>query len=200
MKLAWKPLATLALLGFASSPSQAATFVFSAILSGANEVPAVVSPGVGIGSATLDDVANTLAVSINFGGLLGNTTAAHIHCCEPNGTNAGVATTTPTFAGFPLGVAAGQYDITLDLTQASSFRAAFITANGGTVDTARAALITGLKDGRSYVNVHTSQFPTGEIRGQLLAVPEPATWATMIAGFGLVGGAMRRTRRRIAPA
>jgi hypothetical protein len=29
-------------------------------------------------------------------------------------------------------------------------------------------------------------------------VPEPATWAMMIAGFGLVGGAMRR--RRVAPA
>jgi hypothetical protein len=27
------------------------------------------------------------------------------------------------------------------------------------------------------------------------AVPEPATWAMMIAGFGLVGGAMRRQRR-----
>ncbi len=28
------------------------------------------------------------------------------------------------------------------------------------------------------------------------AVPEPATWAMMIAGFGLVGGAMRRTSMR----
>ena len=29
-------------------------------------------------------------------------------------------------------------------------------------------------------------------------VPEPATWATMIAGFGLVGGAMRRRRVDVA--
>ena len=28
------------------------------------------------------------------------------------------------------------------------------------------------------------------------AVPEPATWAMMIAGFGIVGGAMRKTNRR----
>ncbi len=28
------------------------------------------------------------------------------------------------------------------------------------------------------------------------AVPEPATWAMMIGGFGMVGGAMRRTRRK----
>lgn len=30
------------------------------------------------------------------------------------------------------------------------------------------------------------------------AVPEPSTWALMLLGFGLVGGAMRRQRRRIA--
>lgn len=32
--------------------------------------------------------------------------------------------------------------------------------------------------------------------GSVAAVPEPATWAMMIAGFGLVGGAMRYRRRR----
>lgn len=192
MKLVWKPLATLALLGLAAAPSQAATFVFNAILSGANEVPAVATPGAGTGTATLDDVANTLALSINFGGLLGTTTAAHIHCCQPNGTNAGVATTTPTFAGFPLGVTAGQYNVTLDLTQASSFNPVFVANNGNTVAGARTALIAGLTSGRSYINVHTTSFPGGEIRGQLLAVPEPATWAMMIAGFGLAGAALRR--------
>lgn len=30
------------------------------------------------------------------------------------------------------------------------------------------------------------------------AVPEPATWAMMIAGFGIVGARMRRRRRRVA--
>jgi len=30
------------------------------------------------------------------------------------------------------------------------------------------------------------------------AVPEPATWAMMIAGFGLVGGAMRRRSTKVA--
>jgi uncharacterized protein (TIGR03118 family) len=32
--------------------------------------------------------------------------------------------------------------------------------------------------------------------GQISAVPEPATWAMMLAGFGLVGGSMRRSERR----
>lgn len=30
------------------------------------------------------------------------------------------------------------------------------------------------------------------------AIPEPATWAMLIAGFGMVGAAMRQTRRRVA--
>ena len=30
------------------------------------------------------------------------------------------------------------------------------------------------------------------------AVPEPASWAMMFAGFGLVGGALRRRRVRVA--
>ena len=29
-------------------------------------------------------------------------------------------------------------------------------------------------------------------------VPEPATWAMMIAGFGLVGGAMRRRKATVS--
>lgn len=34
--------------------------------------------------------------------------------------------------------------------------------------------------------------------GQATAVPEPASWAMMIAGFGLVGGALRRRDVRLA--
>jgi hypothetical protein len=32
----------------------------------------------------------------------------------------------------------------------------------------------------------------------IATVPEPASWALMIAGFGLVGGMMRRQRRALA--
>lgn len=39
---------------------------------------------------------------------------------------------------------------------------------------------------------------TARVSYYLTAVPEPATWAMMIAGFGLVGGALRMPRRRLA--
>ena len=80
----------------------------------------------------------------------------------------------------------------IDLTQAPSFRAAFIAASGGTVDLARARLFSNLDSGRVYFNLHTTNFPGGEIRGNLAAVPEPASWAMMVIGFGLVGSAVRR--------
>lgn len=39
-----------------------------------------------------------------------------------------------------------------------------------------------------------------DVRPVASAVPEPASWALMIAGFGLVGGAIRRRRERFAVA
>lgn len=176
--------------------AQAATTIFTANLSGANEVPPVASPGTGSATVTFDDVTNLLTVRASFGGLIGTTTAAHIHCCTLPGSNAGVATAVPTFPGFPLGVTAGSYQSSFDLTLASSFNPAFVTSNGGTVASARSVFVNGLLTGRTYFNIHTTQFPGGEIRGQLAAVPEPATWAMMIGGFGMAGGAMRTARRR----
>jgi len=129
------------------------------------------------------------------------TTAAHIHCCLPSsfatGVNAGVATTTPTFAGFPLGVLAGTYDNTLDLLSASSYNPAFVTSPlvGGSVANAEATLINGLLSGLTYLNVHTNAFPGGEIRGFVVQVPEPETYALLLAGLAVIGIAMRKRRR-----
>jgi hypothetical protein len=81
--------------------------------------------------------------------------------------NAGVATTTPTFTGFPLGVTAGSYLHSFDTTLSSTFNATFITSHGGTATTAEAALKAGLLAGNAYFNIHTNTFPGGEIRGFL---------------------------------
>jgi hypothetical protein len=166
--------------------------VFTTTLTGANEVPANASPGIGSAVVTLNG--DMLTVSVSFSGLLGNTTASHIHCCAPLGMNAMVATTTPTFPGFPLGVQAGSYTQTFDLTLASSYNPAFITAHGGTVTQAEADLIAGLLGGQTYLNIHTNLFPGGEIRGQLQAVPEPVT--LLLLGSGLAGVAMKVRKRR----
>jgi hypothetical protein len=173
--------------------ARATVTVFDALLSGPNESPANASPGTGYALVTFDSTLNTLQVQVLFAGLLGTTTASHIHAATPTpfaGT-AGVATTTPTFAGFPLGVTSGSYSNTLDLTLASSYNPAFVTANGGTPATAEAALVAAIFAGRSYLNIHSTVFGGGEIRGFLTpaVVPEPSTVA--LVGLGVAGVAVR---------
>ena len=189
------------------APATAAIIPLGAILSPANEVPPTASTGSGTAILDLDLVAHTLRVRIAFADLVpttpagapSGTTAAHIHCCLPSafatGVNAGVATTTPTFANFPLGVLAGTYDNTLDLLSASSYNPAFVTLVGGSVATAETTLINGLLGGLTYLNVHTNAFPGGEIRGFVVQVPEPETYALLLAGLAMIGIAMRKRRR-----
>ena len=168
---------------------------WTASLNGANEAPANASPGTGSFTFTLSG--NVLTINGSFVGLLGTTAAAHLHCCTAaslTGT-AGVATQLPTFAGFPLGVTSGTYTNSFDLSQASSWNASFITANGGTTTSAMAALIAGMNSGRVYFNIHTSQFAGGEIRGFLIStVPEPSS--VFLTTAGLFGVALLVVRRR----
>jgi hypothetical protein len=173
----------------------AATIRYVAILNGPSEAPPNASPGTGFAEIIYDNILHTLSYDVDFTDLIGTTTAAHVHCCTavPFALTAGVATTLPSFPGFPLGVTAGTFVATFDLTLASSWNPAFITANGGTPAGAEAALLTGISEGRAYFNIHTSAFPGGEIRGFFQA-PEPITAAML--GLGLAGLGIARYRRR----
>ena len=120
----------------AAAASHADVLSFKTLMNGPNEFPPNNSPGTGFASVKIDTLANTMDVFAQFSGLGSPTTVAHIHCCvDPSAANptAGVATTTPTFPGFPAGMTSGTYDpAPFDLTAAASFNPAFVTANGGT--------------------------------------------------------------------
>jgi hypothetical protein len=111
--------------------------VYYTTLSGPNEFPSNSSPGTGRAVITIDG--NFMRVQATFSGLVpqtaaglpSGTTASHIHAPTPIPlsltSTAGVATQTPTFADFPLGVRAGTYDHTFDMMQNSSYNPAYIS-------------------------------------------------------------------------
>jgi hypothetical protein len=85
----------------------------------------------------------------------------------------------------------------------------FATGVGGTItgkwdaaegnNTTLGAQLPNIFAGRAYVNFHTTQFGGGEIRGQILVAPEPATTALVALGVaGLIVAGRRRKRGRVA--
>lgn len=192
-----KVLAVLAIALAAAVPVHAAPVVYTTTLSGPGENPSNASPGTGVATVIFDLAAHTLEVKESFSGLLSTTTASHIHCCIAPPGATGVATMLPTFSLFPLGVTSGTFDQTFNTLAAATYNPAFVTTNGGTAAGAESALFAGLNSGQSYLNIHTNLFPSGEIRGFLAVtpVPEPETYALMLAGLALLRIAGRRDNR-----
>ena len=155
-------LVSLGLLA-GSGNARAAVIEYSAPLSGLNEFPANASPGTGIANVFTDSAAFTVHVVVSFSGLTAPASAAHIHCCTavPGTGNAGVKV---PLTGFP-SATSGAYDNTFTLSFADF-----------------TFLDNGIAAGRAYVNIHTSTFPGGEIRGFLAPVPEPGSLALVGAG------------------
>lgn len=129
--------------------AQAAIARFTAVLTGAGEFPAAADATlVGFAQVTLDTTANTVAFWITVPDIT-NATAAHIHK-SPAGTPGGIA-------------------VPLNGTFTNGFKSGVTTG----VDPAILADILS-EPGNFYVNVHTSAFPGGAIRGQLMPAPGTA--------------------------
>ena len=149
------------------------TILYNVTLSGTESVPANASTAFGSATVTVDDVANTVGVILSFSGLNGgNASAAHIHCCVATNANGPVVI---PFTGFPAATS-GTYS--------------------NTFTSVSAANIAGIEAGLAYINIHDATFPGGEIRGDILAaaIPEPETYAMMLAGLGALGIATRRRK------
>src|SRR6266478_8142831 len=105
--------------------------------------PGIASQGKGMATASLDTATKTLTWTVDYSGLSGPATAAHIHGPADPGANAGVLV---PFTG--------------DLASPIKGSAALTDAQ-----------ISDLEAGKLYVNLHTAANKPGEIRGQLLRSP-----------------------------
>jgi len=118
-------------------------------------------------------------------------TVAHIHGPAAPGATAGVIW---GFFGAPFN----------DTTPNDVVVTPFGIGVGGTISgkwdapegngTTFAAQVGNILAGLTYMNFHTTQFRSGEIRGQILVVPEPETYLLMLAGLAGVGAMVRRRR------
>jgi CHRD domain/PEP-CTERM motif len=166
-----KTLCTLAALGaIACAPAHAGIDSYVAFLFGANEVGAGDPDGSGIGQVAIDNVANTVTWSV-LALNIAPVTLAHIH----------------------QGAAGANGPVRVDFD-------AKLTGSG--LFDADLALITPATASGFYINIHTGEFPGGAIRGQLqyvgsvaAPIPEPETYALMLAGLGVVGLMARRRVR-----
>jgi hypothetical protein len=191
-----RKLVLIAALCLAAVSAHAQTMVFTTFMSGPQENPPNNSPGTGTATLTIDLTAHTFQLVVNFQGLLGTVTNAHIHGpVQPPG-NAAIMTQTPTLTGFPSGVTTGSYNRTFDMTQASTWNPTFMNNNGGTPAGAESAFVNAVTSGGAYLNIHSSMFGGGEIRGFFAPIPEPGTTSLLaMAGAGAALVAWRRRRK-----
>jgi hypothetical protein len=156
-------LATVCFVGIASAQS-----TFEAFLSGLNEVGPNASPASGFGTVVLNAAQTQITVNESWSGLTAAATASHIHGPGGAGTNAAVLF---PFSGVPAATSGAIPEQTFAITPTQ---------------------VAYLFSGYLYMNVHTSTFPGGEIRGQLVLIPEPCSLALLGLGVGTVAWRLRR--------
>lgn len=137
---------------------------FSTRLTGFNETPPILSNGHGTFHATLHGT--SLTYTETFSGLTSNVTQSHIHFAERGVPGSVFVFLCTNLGNGPAGTPAcpasgGTVTGTITAAQVLPVPAQNITAGDF------AGLVRILLSGDAYVNVHTTNFPAGEIRGQL---------------------------------
>jgi hypothetical protein len=118
-----------------------------------------VTGAVGLATVAVDPVAEEISVTLALFNFSTGTTAGHIHVA-PRGI-AG-----PVVINFP--IPTGR---TGDLPLTFRVGASAFVARPEIGIATMADAIQAIVGGGAYVNIHTSQFPAGEIRGQLVPIP-----------------------------
>jgi hypothetical protein len=201
-------------LTLSSANARADTFLHTDLSNSAENPPAVPTTSTGAprpaSFGTADFVLNTAQTSLSFTATIfnidftgaqttdtfDNLLVAHIH--------AGLAVSPTTIGPVVWGFFGAPFN---DNNPNDVVFTPFATGVGGTIGgkwdapegngmTTLTAQLDNILGGRSYINFHTTQFPGGEVRGNIGAVPEPSTWAMMILGCAGVGFMAYRRRNQ----
>lgn len=150
MRLRHSLLASALLLAISAHVAAAATG-FSATINGAQVAPpGSISTATGSGTCILNNAGTQLSFAITYSGLITNSTAAHFHGPGLPGVNAGVVFNLASFG--TLGATSGAFNGVWNIDATNLAR---------------------LNAGSLYINIHTSTYPGGEIRGQVVSNPTP---------------------------
>jgi hypothetical protein len=133
-------------------------------LEGFQEVPSVSTTG--SGKCTVKPVDGALAVTLEYAGVTGTVTQAHVHFGQP-GVNGGIMFFICTNLGNgPMGTPAcpaAPSTVTRTVPAADILAIAGQGLGAGDLE----AVVLALKKKATYCNVHTSTFPGGEVRALL---------------------------------
>lgn len=129
---------------------------FMAELTGASQVPPVDSEAIGLADVIVDTEAMSVTWMIAHDGLSGPPVAGHFH-----------GPATPAEIAPPvIDLGGGAYGATLDSEKSENEN----VVENGTEGSAELTVeqLADLQAGRYYINIHTTQHPDGEIRGQVV--------------------------------
>lgn len=147
-------------LMFALPPlASAQSATLAAALNGGEETPVLNTGAVGRAEVSVDAQNQELTVTLRVFNVPTPTTAGHIHV-GPEGI-AG-----PVVINFPEAIVGRTGDFAMMFRLNATHFVARPAIGINTMEDAIQAIVNG----NSYVNIHTQQFPGGEIRGQLLVV------------------------------
>lgn len=159
-------IAGIALLGCAGS-TLAHADELETKLKGYQEVPAVSSAASGRFKAVIDKASNTIRYEVSYSGLEGDVRQSHIHFGQ-RGVTGGISIWLCQTATNPSPIATTpQCPQSGTVTGVISAAEVVGPAGQGIAATEFAEIVAAIRAGVAYVNVHSSKFPTGEIRGQL---------------------------------